>query len=129
MNEIWQRERDRREAIWQLAELQPGDRNARTILKRLQELEQLDLEQPLATCMLDLQQLRELPQEPHRIGFNIIRDADIPEPWLSRFAIAAGPISRVTEGIYRHDWTDFLDAWVKENDHISLHRQELDDAD
>jgi hypothetical protein len=128
-NEIWTRERSRREAIWQLAELQPGDRNARTILKRLQELEQLDLEQPLATCTFDLQQLRELPHEPHPIGFNIIRDTDIPEPWLSRFAVALGPAARVVEGFYWHDWTDFLDAWAKENDHLSRHLQELDDAD
>lgn len=68
MNEIWQREHTRREAIWQLDALQPGDRNARAILKRLQELELLDQEQPLAVCTLDLQQLRELPHEPHRIG-------------------------------------------------------------
>lgn len=128
-NEIWTRERARREDIWQLAELLPGDRSARAILKRLQELEQLDLVQPLAFCTLDVQQLRELPQEPHRIGFNIIRDTDIPEPWLSRFAVALGPAARVVEGFYWHDWTDFLDAWVKENDHLSRHLQELDDAD
>lgn len=41
-NEIWTRERARREAIWQLAELLPGDRNARAILKRLQELDDAD---------------------------------------------------------------------------------------
>lgn len=129
MNEIWKRERDRREAIWQLAELQPGDQKARPILQRLAELERLDREQPLANCALDLQQLHDLPSEPHPIGFSIVRDADIPQPWLSRFAIAAGPISRVAEGVYRHDWTDFLDAWAKENDHVSLHQMELDDAD
>lgn len=129
MNEIWKRERDRRKAIWQLADLQPGDRRAGPILQQLAELERLDQEQPLTECDLDLQQLRELPYEPHPIGIDIIRDGDIPQPWMSRFAIASGPISRVAEGIYRHDWTDFLDAWIKENDHISLHRQELDDAD
>lgn len=128
-NEIWTRERARREAIWQLDALQPGDRNARAILKRLQELEQLDQEQPLAVCPLGLPQLRELPHEPHPVGFNIIRDTDIPEPWLSRFAVALGPAARVVEGFYWHDWTDFLDAWVKENDHLSRHLQELDDAD
>ncbi|WP_282413281.1 hypothetical protein [Pseudomonas sp. PS01299] len=126
MNEIWQRERARREAIWQLDALQPGDHNARPILQRLSELEQLDQEQPLAVCTLDLQQLHELPHEPHAIGFNIIRDADIPQPWLSRFAIAAGPICKVAEGVYRHDWTDFLDAWAKENDHINAHREALE---
>lgn len=129
MNEIWQRERDRREAIWQLAELQPGDRNARPILQQLAQLDQLDQEQPLAVCTLNLQQLRELPYEPHKIGFNIIRDADIPEPWLSRFAVALGPAARVREGFYWHDWTDFLYYWAKENDHITRHLQELDDAD
>lgn len=129
MNEIWQRERDRRKAIWQLADLQPGDRRARPILQQLAELERLDHEQPLSDCALDLQQLRELPNEQHPIGFNIIRDAYIPQPWLSRFAIAMGPISRVIEGVYWHDWTDFLDAWVKENDHLLKHRQELNDAD
>lgn len=129
MNEIWRRERNRREAIWQLAELQPGDRRARPILQQLARLKQLDQEQPLAVCTLDLHQLHELPHEPHSIGFSIIRDSDIPQPWMSRFAIAAGPISRVVEGIYWHDWTDFLDSWDKENDHLSKHLQELEDAD
>ncbi len=129
MNEIWQRERDRREAIWQLGELQPGDQKARPILQRMDELERLDREQPLAECALDLQQLSELPNEPHKIGCWIIRDGDIPQPWLSRFAIALGPAARVVEGFYWHDWTDFLHYWAKENDHITRHRQELDDAD
>lgn len=126
MNEIWRRERNRREAIWQLTELQPGDRRAGPILQQLAQLKQLDQEQPLAVCKLDLQQLHELPNEPHQVGFNIIRDGDIPQPWLSRFAIAMGPISRVVEGVYWHDWTDFLDGWVKENDHINAHREALE---
>ena len=129
MNEIWQRERDRREAIWQLAELQPGDRNARPILQRLAQLDHLDQKQPLAVCTLNLQQLRELPYEPHKIGFNIIRDADIPEPWRSRFTVALGRAARVTEGFYWHDWVDFLDASAKGHDHFLRHIQEIDDAD
>lgn len=127
MNEIWQRERERREAIWKLTELQPGDCKAMPILQQLALLNQLDQVQPLVVCALDLQQLRELPHEPHTIGFYIIRDANIPEPWRSRFALALGPAARVKEGFYWHDWTDFLDAWAKENDHYSRHLQELDD--
>ena len=127
MNEIWQRERERRQAIWELAELQPSDRGAKAILERLDELEQLDREHPLSVCNLSLEQLSELPKEPHKIGCWIVRDASIPEPWKSRFTVALGPAARVVEGAYWQDWTDFLLAWERDLEHVEQHRRELND--
>lgn len=127
MNENWQRERERRQAIRELAELRPGDRSAKAILERLDDLERHDREHPMSICNLSLEQLSELPREPHRIGCWIIRDASIPEPWKSRFTIALGPAGRVVEGFYWQDWTDFLLDWERDLAHVEQHRHELDD--
>ncbi|MBF8742086.1 hypothetical protein [Pseudomonas guariconensis] len=127
MNENWQRERERRQAIWELAELQPGDRAAKTILERLDDLERLDREHPISVCNLSVEQLSELPKEPHKIGCWIIRDANIPEPWRTRFTVALGPAARVAQGFYWHDWADFLLAWERDLEHVQQHRRELDD--
>ncbi|NNA02250.1 hypothetical protein [Pseudomonas lundensis] len=127
MNDNWQRERQRRQAIWELAELRPGDRSAKAILERLDDLERLDREHPISVCNLSLEQLSELPREPHRIGCWIIRDDSIPEPWKSRFGIALGPAARVVEGFYWQDWADFLQAWERELEHVEQHRGELDE--
>lgn len=127
MNENWQRERGRRQAIWELAELRPGDRGAKAVLERLDDLERLDREQPISVCNLSLEQLSDLPREPHSIGCWIIRDASIPEPWKSRFTVALGPAARVVEGFYWQDWMDFLLAWERDLEHVEQHRLELDD--
>lgn len=127
MNEIWLRERERREAIWQLAEMQPGDQSAPAILELLDDLERLDREHPLIECELGFEQLAELPREAHPIGCWIVRDSEIPEPWKSRFVLALGPATRVSEGFYLQDWIDFLDAWQREIEHLEQHRLALDD--
>ncbi|MEB3438068.1 hypothetical protein U8291_13695 [Pseudomonas sp. A2] len=127
MNEIWLRERQRREAIWQLAEMLPGDPSARAILERLDDLERLDRDHPLCECMLDLKQLANLPREPHPVGCWIVRHNEMPEPWKSRFAVALGPAARVSEGFYWQDWMDFLDAWQREVEHLEQHRLALAD--
>jgi hypothetical protein len=127
MNEIWLRERERREAIWQLAEKQPGDQSAPAILERLDDLERLDREHPIIECQLSFEQLAELPREAHPVGCWIVRDSEIPEPWKSRFALALGPAARVSEGLYLQDWIDFLDAWQREIEHLEQHRLALDD--
>ncbi|WP_175653975.1 hypothetical protein [Pseudomonas sp. Marseille-P9899] len=127
MNNNWQRERDRRQAIWELADLLPGDRGAKAVLERLDDVERLDHEHPISVCLLTLEQLSELPKEPHKIGCWVIRDSDIPEPWRTRFAVALGPSARVSEGFYFHDWMDFLQAWESDLEHVEQHRRELDD--
>lgn len=128
VNGIWVRERQRREAIWQLAEMEPGDPKAAEILKRLDDLERLDREDPLGDCSFDMAQLAELPSTPHPIGCWIVKDADLPEPWRTRFFVALGPVARVVEGYYRHDWHDFLDAWQTDMAHIDRHRDALADS-
>lgn len=120
---LWIHERDRRKAIWQLDRLAPGDPRAEPILQRLTEIEQIDQVEPLAECDLGMQQLLELPSEAHRVGYQIVRPERIPEPWRTRFAVATTGSARVVEGYYWHDWSDFLQAWSTENDHIERHRQ------
>lgn len=127
MNYNWQRERDRRQLIWKLADLLPGGRGARAILERLGDIERLDHEHPISVCLLTLEQLSELPREAHKIGCWIIRDADIPEPWRTRFGVALVPSARVSEGFYFHDWIDFLQAWERDLEYVEQHRRELDD--
>lgn len=127
MNDIWLRERERRKVLSQLADLMPGDRSARQILERLDELERLDREEPLSECPLDLTQLAGLPKEAHPVGCWIVLDQDIPQPWKSRFTVALGPATRVEEGFYLQDWADFLDGWERDLAHVEKHREALDD--
>lgn len=127
MNDNWLRELERRKALRQLADLLPGDRDARVILQRLDDLERLDGELPLSESGLELAQLAKLPKESHPIGCWIVRDEDIPEPWKSRFGVALGRAARVKEGFYYQDWVDFLQAWERDVAHVAQHRLALDD--
>lgn len=119
------RERARRQAIWRLDSLAPGDPRAKPILQCLDDLDQRDQVEPLALVSgdQDLRQLKELPSEAHRVGYQIVRLEHIPEPWRTRFAVAVTGSARVAEGYYHHDWLEFLAHWSKENDHIERHRQ------
>ncbi|NWL21896.1 hypothetical protein DM828_21605 [Pseudomonas umsongensis] len=122
--ELRDRERSRRQAFWELANILPGDPRAVSALTILDEIEQLERlaseskEQPLSVG--EVQRL--VPIEPHSIGCAIVREANIPQPWRERFLLASIGSTRVAEGAYAHDWEQFLAGWQNETRHLEKHR-------
>lgn len=118
-----QREKARREALWQLTGVRPGDPAATEILLVLDEADADDLSNPIgsghalsveAVCdLVPLTQIRKML---------VVRDEDVPQPWAERFLQASTLSTRLVEGSYSHDWYSFLSHWVKEMDFLAHHR-------
>lgn len=57
----------------------------------------------------------------------LVRYSDIPEPWATRFQIAAFGSTRAVDGYFACDWEKFLDLWVDEAERINdLVEQEIE---
>ncbi|WP_256666096.1 hypothetical protein [Pseudomonas sp. B14-6] len=110
LKSLWQRERARRAALWDLEELRPGDDRAKPHLRTLDEIDRQDLEQPHGEAQfMTIEELRDsVPETPHesRDGhhFVIVLDRHIPEVWRTRFEAANALSERFSEGSYVHDW-------------------------
>lgn len=122
--ELRNREAARRNALWTLASLSPGDPKALHVLAVLDDIElgeAHDFSSPAAVLSVD--QLRDsILAEPHPIGCRIVREANIPQPWRERFLRASLGSTRVADGPYAHDWKKFLEVWESEMQHLLEHR-------
>ncbi|MEB0222894.1 hypothetical protein QN407_01770 [Pseudomonas sp. 10S4] len=122
--ELRHRETARRNALWRLAYILPGDLRALDALDVLDDIEQRErldtasIEQPLSVE----DALRFVPTEPHSVGCRIVRESSIPQPWRERFLLASVGSTRVPEGPYAHDWNKFLVEWQKEMRLLEKHR-------
>lgn len=117
------RETARRKALWALADLTPGDPRANSILRVLDDLQRQELAYPVLPQTLTADEvLRLVPAQPHPIGMSIVRDEDIPQPWLERFKCASRGSTRVAEGAYWDDWHKFLSEWQMEMAHVERHK-------
>ncbi|MBT2374399.1 hypothetical protein [Pseudomonas fluorescens] len=122
--ELRHREAQRREALWMLAHILPGDVRALDVLDVLDDIElreRLDtgsMEQPLSVEEV----LRFVPTKSHPIGCRIVRESSIPQPWRERFLRASVGSTRVPEGLYARDWDKFLVEWQNEMRHLEKHR-------
>lgn len=120
---LWQREKARRQALWQLQGLRPGDPAAAEWLVMINEVEFLERLEPIGDgCELTIEQLRALVPIVDLREFRIVRDADIPEPWRERFGQASTGSTRLPEGSYGRDWLRFLSLWEREMAHLQQHR-------
>lgn len=120
---LWQREKTRRRALWQLQGLRPGDPAAAEWLLMLNEVEFLERSEPIGEgCALTIEQLRKRVPVVELRGFRIVRDDDIPEPWRERFGQASTGSTRLHEGSYSRDWLRFLSLWEQEMAHLQQHR-------
>nr|WP_312159421.1 hypothetical protein [Pseudomonas juntendi] len=125
---LWQREKQRREALWRLQRLQPGDPEAAEWVLMLNEVEFLERSEPIGDgYQLTVGQLRDLVPIVEVRGvdlydFNIVRDEDIPQPWLERFGQASAGSTRLPEGSYSRDWLRFLSLWEQEMALLQQHR-------
>ena len=124
IKDIRLRETQRRRALWRLAALAPGDTAAFELIQVLDEVDQAELDDDsLVTKILGVDEvLVQVPVEPHPSTISIVKVEDIPQPWRSRFLAASIGSTRVTEGVYAHDWHKFLRRWQAEMAHLERHR-------
>lgn len=126
---LWLRERNRREALWELEVLQPGDEEAKAHLATLAEIDRQDLDNPIGLSgAMSLDELREAVPETRIEGsdghpFVIVLDQHIPQPWHARFEAASMLSTRLPQGSYASDWRRFLRLWVREMAHLKAHRE------
>jgi hypothetical protein len=118
------RETARRKALWALDSIRPGDPKALPLLDILREIEQSEqADFPLSSSLLSTQLVLALvPTEPHPIGYDIVRESSIPQPWRERFIRASIGSTHVEEGFYAHDWQSFMTRWQGEMEHVEKHR-------
>ncbi|WP_192564433.1 hypothetical protein [Pseudomonas gozinkensis] len=126
---LWLRERNRREALWDLEVLQSGAAEAKALLATLAEIDRQDLENPIGLSgAMSLDELREAVPETRIEGtdghsFVIVLDQHIPQPWHARFEAASMLSTRLPQGSYASDWRRFLRLWVREMAHLKAHRE------
>ena len=126
---LWQRERARREALWDLEGLWPGNALAQPYLEILDDIDQQDRELPIGEeYLMSIDELREGVPETQHVGtdgypFVIVLDQHIPQPWRARFEAASALSTRLLEGSYASDWHRFLRGWVREMQHLAAHRE------
>ena len=111
----------RRRALWALANLQPGDALAETVLAELQEVDQA-LQGVVGDEQLTAQELVDVVITKLHNGVQLIAEDSIPEPWLQRFRAASVGSTRLAEGPYLRDFEKFLAVWHQELEHLNAHR-------
>jgi hypothetical protein len=128
-NRLWQRERKRRYALWDLERLQPGSDRASQYLAVLDAIEQEDRDDPIGDgAGMTVDELRESVPETEIVvisgsHFVVVLDEHIPEPWKTRFEEASTGSTRLRQGSYARDWRRFLRLWTAEMQHRAAHRQ------
>jgi hypothetical protein len=126
---LWQRERKRRYALWDLEKLQPGADRAIQYLAILDEIEREDRDDPIGDAVaMSVDELREcVPEteikEVSGSHFVVVLDEHIPEPWKTRFEEASTGSTRLRQGCYARDWRRFLRLWTVEMQQLAAHRE------
>lgn len=122
---LYQRERERREALWRLDSLRPGDPNAVPLLEVLSRIDDEETAIPIGEGrelgVEDLRSMVEVVKTEGRIAY--VKDDSIPQPWLERLSQAGTGSTRYPEGFYVHDWYKFLDLWPLEMAMIDAHKK------
>ncbi|MCU0120539.1 hypothetical protein N8H74_19930 [Pseudomonas sp. B2M1-30] len=111
----------RRRALWALADLQPGDARAETLLAELEEVDQALLG-VVGGDQLPAQELVDVVTTKLHNGVQLVVEDSIPEPWLQRFQAASAGSTRLAEGPYLRDFEKFVAVWHQELEHLSAHR-------
>jgi len=120
---LWQREKTRREALWQIENIWPGNVASKETLSVLDDIERQDQIEPLGPAhAMTIEQLRSIVPIVEVRTFRIVRDDDVPEPWRTRFSEASFGSTRIPEGSYVQDWLKFMSGWQREMGHVQNHR-------
>lgn len=121
------REKIRRKALWTLSDLRPGDPKAIPVVSVLDDIDHQDEADTSMTPMVKVEALGSLAiTEIHSSNLQIVREIGIPEPWRERFLQASIGSTRLEAGPYLHDLEKFIDLWTQENQHLEAHRSAID---
>lgn len=117
------REKIRRKALWTLFDLLPGDPKATPVVSMLDEIAHQDEADRLLRDVAKLEDLRDLVViEPRSSGLQIVREGSIPEPWRERFLQASIGSTRVETGPFLDDFEKFINLWKQENQCLEAYR-------
>lgn len=122
------REKLRRKALWALSDLLPGDPEAIPVVSMLNEIARLDEADRLLRDVAKVEDLRDLVIiEPRSSGLQIVREGSIPEPWRERFLQASIGSTRVEAGPFLNDFEKFINLWTQENQRLEAYRSAIDE--
>ena len=109
------RERARRKALWSLGAYERQAEAEATLLT----IWKLDRDYPLgAAAGLSTEEVKSLVPITMSGSSPLVRLADIPEPWATRFDEASYGSTRLLDGYFAHDWDKFLSLWPGEAEKI-----------
>jgi hypothetical protein len=115
-NRLWQRERKRRYALWDLEKLQPGSDHAIQYLAILDEIERQDRDDPIGDAVaMSVEELRECVPETEIVEvsgshFVVVLDEHIPEPWRTRSKKRASDLLDYGKAVMRVIGAAFYDC-------------------
>lgn len=123
-DKIYRREMARRKSLWELGRYKPGDPLATGILDVLDAIDAQESDNSyLPGQAISIDEIASsIPEESLPSGVRIVREAEIPQPWLERFRCASVGSTRLVEGPYATDWEKFLRKWKAEMLHLEEHR-------
>lgn len=120
---LYDRERERRDAIWRLEVIEPGSKSAEPFLESLSAIRDADETDPIGEAhALGIDEIFEMVQiksEPGAIDY--VGYDDIPEPWCERFQQASAGSTATIQGNYAGDWMKFVRYWKVEMTMIAKH--------
>ncbi|XVJ50137.1 hypothetical protein ACDZ94_24505 (plasmid) [Pseudomonas sp. UBT] len=123
-----EREKIRRKALWALSDLLPGDPKAIPVVSMLDEIARQDEADSVLRDVAKLEDLRDLVvTEPRSSGLQIVRQGSIPQPWRERFLQASIGSTRVEAGPFLNDFEKFINLWAQENQRLEAYRSAIDE--
>ncbi|THF34504.1 hypothetical protein E5170_09620 [Pseudomonas atacamensis] len=120
------REKTRRKALWTLSDLRPGDPKAIPVVSMLDQIAGQDEVDGLLRDVAKVEDLRNhVVTERRASGIQIVREESIPEPWRERFLQASMGSTRVETGPFLNDFEKFINLWTQENQRLEEHRSAI----
>lgn len=122
---LYDRERERRDAIWRLELIEPGSKSAEPFLELLSAIRDADETDPIgvarALSIDEVVAMVPITYEPGSIDY--VGYDDIPEPWCERFLQASAGSTATIRGGYASDWEKFVRLWTAEMEMIKKHQE------
>lgn len=122
---LYDRERNRRDAIWRLELIEPGSKSAEPFLELLSAIRDADETDPIGEAFaLGIHEVVAMVPVTSVPGWiDYVAHDDIPEPWCERFQQASAGSTATIRGNYAYDWEKFVRLWEVEMDMLARHER------
>ena len=122
---LYDRERERRDAIWRLELIEPRSKSAEPFLEVLSAIRDADETDPIGeACAFGIDEVVALVPITSVTGsIDYVGYDDIPEPWCERFLQASAGSTATIRGGYASDWEKFVRLWTAEMEMIKKHQE------